>query len=170
MSVQNSLAIHPSVHPEPHGGTKRKVRGSLKLVGVIFWVPWMSCQGFTTIHQIVEIFPSGPKWWTSHIFVHRATPQKNANVSTCFKYKQQIRLGFDPSPGTWCHFPWWSGGSVALAVICSWLCDFELADLLILYSSIITLSVSSFLFLYTAVNTVLFINRRCCEKILLFLL
>ncbi len=49
----------------PAGGARGNVKGSPKPLGFILWGAWMSVPNFTVIHQIVvEIFQSGPKWWT----------------------------------------------------------------------------------------------------------
>ncbi len=49
---------------KPHGDACQ-VRGSSKSVAFILWLPWRSVPNFMTIKLIaVEVFQSGPKWWT----------------------------------------------------------------------------------------------------------
>ncbi len=51
---------------KPHSGARAKAMGSPKSLGFILWEPLMSLPNFMAINPIVvEIFQSGPKWWTN---------------------------------------------------------------------------------------------------------
>ncbi len=75
LSVQNLIDLEKfhriNENFRPAGGAREKVMESPKSLGVIPWRPWMSIKNVMAIHPIIEIFQSGPKWWTN-IAIHIA--------------------------------------------------------------------------------------------------
>ncbi len=70
---------------DPHGDTRRKVRGSPKSLGFIFWATWISGSNFIPI--VVEMFQSGPKWWTDRPTFPSLEPRCYRTVRTSRRKK-----------------------------------------------------------------------------------
>ncbi len=65
------MNVCSKVHGKKHitnlitnGGARGKVSGSPKSVKFIIWVKMNVHKKFHAVHPTVEIFHSGPKWWT----------------------------------------------------------------------------------------------------------
>ncbi len=84
---------------EPHGGDRRKHRGSPKFSQFILSGTWMSVPNFTAIHSIVvEIFQSGQKWWDQNRAMPLARLKNLSSFSSAHMcYKEQ----YEPSRQWW---------------------------------------------------------------------
>lgn len=68
-----------------------KFKESPKLLGLIFWAPWISVPNVIAIHQIVvEIFQSRPKWWPAD-YRGKALPWLRLLIALGINYYKMIQ-------------------------------------------------------------------------------
>lgn len=97
---------HKTAIVKPHSGLRQKVSGSPKSVGFILRGPWMAVQKFIAIHpQLVEIFQSGPKWWSQwhcHTFSHAAAVAKKRTTCNVTRTETNGNCWASPNWGVIC--------------------------------------------------------------------